>query len=235
MTASSKRPFPLLGPTSTSEPSIIRSNDWSAFRGLTALHDHWTLKEWAPSRSVYYWYLTFSNPVLAELASECQRRLGADGLDHVSLDGLHLTVLSIGDTDQVSDCTLTRLIDLARRRLAGVKSFDLSIGPLSGSRSAIRFSVTPWDPLLDLHRLLRECTVAARPNMQLAETSEFRPHLGIAYINKQQMANSLVDSVRQLRDLAPVPVRVDNVHLVELRRDGKQYVWRDHAVISLAI
>ncbi|WP_433203563.1 2'-5' RNA ligase family protein [Nocardia sp. CA-107356] len=235
MTAPSKRPFPLLRPTSTSEPSIIQSNDWSAFRGLNALHDHWTLKGWAPGRSGYYWYLTFSDPALADLASECQGQLGTDSLDPVSLDRLHLTLLSIGDADQVSDSTLTRLIDLVHRRLAGVKAFDLSVGPLAGSRSAIRFSVAPWDPLLDLHRSLRECTAAVRPNSQLTETSEFRPHLGIAYINKQQAANGLVGAVEQLRDLAPVPVRVDNVHLVELRRAGRQYVWRDHAVISLAI
>ncbi|WP_329407312.1 2'-5' RNA ligase family protein [Nocardia vinacea] len=234
MTVTSKLPFPPLRPTSTSEPGIIRSNDWSAFRELTELHDHWTLKGWAPGRSGFYWYLTFSDPTLADLASKCQVQLGTDTLDHVPLDSLHLTVLSIGNTDQVSNTELTRLTELTRQRLAGINSFDLTIGPLVGSRSAIRFSVAPWDPLLELHRSLRECTAAVRPSSQLTETSEFRPHLGIAYINVQQVANGLVAAVEQLRDLAPVTVRVEDVHIVELRRDGRQYVWRDHAVIPFA-
>ncbi|WP_433621914.1 2'-5' RNA ligase family protein [Nocardia sp. CA-120079] len=233
MTATSKRPFPPLRPTSTAEPSIIRRNDWSAFRELTELDDHWTLKGWASGRSGYYWYLTFSDPALADLASECQVQLGTDTLDPVPLNSLHLTLLSIGNTDQVPDAELARLTHLAHQQLAGFKSFDLSVGPLAGSRSAVRFSVAPWEPLLDLHRSLRECTLTIRPSSRLTETSEFRPHLGIAYINKQQTANGLVDAVRQLRELAPVTVRVDNVHLVELRRDGRKYVWRDQAVIPL--
>ncbi|WP_330250729.1 2'-5' RNA ligase family protein [Nocardia sp. NBC_00565] len=233
MSATSKRPFPPLPPASTSEAASIRSNDWSAFKELTSLEDHWTLKAWAPGRSGYYWYLTFDNPDLAALAGQCQKALADDDLDLMPTDGLHVTMMGVGNAQDVPDIELSRIVDATRERLSGFTPFDMSVGPLAGSRSAIRFSVAPWDPLLALHRALRAAASAFRPASRLPETSEFRPHLGIAYINRKQSPNELVSDVSALRHIPPVTVRVDKVDLVELRREGRRYRWHDRAVISL--
>lgn len=228
-----KRPFPLLQPASTSDASAIRDNDWTAFRQLHDLCDHWSLKSWAPGESSYYWYLTFDDPALNDLAERCQKSLADDGLDAVPLDGLHLTLLSVGRTQDVSAEQLAAIADAARARLSTFAPFDLDVGPLAGSRSALRFSVTPWDRLLELHHLLREATSTHRPSSRLAETAELRPHLGIGYINRPQNAAALIGDIAALRDLPPVTVRVSKVELVELRRDGRQYRWTDRAVIPL--
>ncbi|MGY2036644.1 2'-5' RNA ligase family protein [Nocardia gipuzkoensis] len=228
-----KRPFPLLQPASTSDPSAIRANDWTAFRQLGTLHDHWTLKSWEPGQSGYYWYLTFDDPALTDLAERCQKSLSDDGIDPVPLDALHMTLLSVGKVGDVSGEQLAGIVDAARARLAGVEPFDVEVGPLTGSRSALRFSVTPWDSLLKLHRTLREATATHRPTSRLAETTELRPHLGIGYINRPQNAAALIADVAALRDLPPVTVQVSKVDLVELRRDGRQYRWTDRAVLPL--
>ncbi|WP_330229322.1 2'-5' RNA ligase family protein [Nocardia sp. NBC_00508] len=228
-----KRPFPLFQPASTSDPVAIRDNDWTAFRQLGSLHDHWSLKSWAPGQSGFYWYLTFDDPALADLAEQCQKSLADDGIDPVPLDGLHLTLLSVGRTGDISDEQLAGVADAAHARLSAVAPFDLDVGPLTGSRSALRFSVTPWDTLLDLHRLLREATATQRSASRLTDTTELRPHLGIGYINRPQNAATIVADIAALRDLPPVTVHVNKVHLVELRRDGRQYRWTDRAVLSL--
>ncbi|WP_411999225.1 2'-5' RNA ligase family protein [Nocardia sp. CWNU-33] len=106
-----------------------------------------------------------------------------------------------------------------------MKPFDLSIGPLAGSRSAVRFSVTPWDELHGVHRRVREATAAYRPPGRLAQTAEFRPHVGIGYINRAQRAASLIEDIAILRNLPVVEVHIDAIHLVELRREGRQYRW----------
>ncbi|MGW4714529.1 2'-5' RNA ligase family protein [Nocardia sp. NPDC004260] len=227
------RPFPLRQPASTSDPSAIRSNDWTAFRQLGNLHDHWTLKSWVPGQSCYYWYLTFDDPALTDLAERCQKTLADDGIDPVPLDALHMTLLSVGKVGEVSDRELADITDAARSRLADIAPFDIVVGPLAGSRSALRFSVTPWDNLLRLHRSLREATAAHRPTSRLAETTEFRPHLGIGYLNRPRDSAALIADVAVLRELPPVTVRTSQVDLVELRRDGRQYRWTDRAVLPL--
>ncbi|MGQ4615257.1 2'-5' RNA ligase family protein [Nocardia sp. R7R-8] len=228
-----KRPFPLPQPASTSDPSAIRTNDWTAFRQLRNLHDHWTLKAWAPGQSGYYWYLTFDAPALTDLAEQCQKSLADDGIDPVPLDALHITLLSVGKVGDVSSEQLTGIADAARSRLADIAPFDVEIGPLTGSRSALRFSVTPWNNLLTLHRALRAATAVHRPTSRLAETTELRPHLGIGYINRPQDSAALIAEVAALRDLPPVTVSVSKIDLVELRRDGRQYRWTDRAALPL--
>ncbi|MGW0249927.1 2'-5' RNA ligase family protein [Nocardia goodfellowii] len=233
MTATSRRPFPLVGPGSTSDAGVIRENDWSAFEELSTVHDHWSLEQWESGQASYYWYLTFSEPGLVDLVAQCQARLAEEGFDPVPLDGLHMTLLNIGRVGEVSERELGGIADAGRRAAAAVQPFRLRVGPLTGSQSALRFSVTPWDQLLDLHRRLRSGTAEHRPSSGLAETSDFRPHLGIGYLNRDQGAGQLISDVGALRSLPAATVRVRELHLVELRRVDRAYRWSDCAVIPL--
>ncbi|WP_328390683.1 2'-5' RNA ligase family protein [Nocardia sp. NBC_00416] len=228
-----KHPFPLGRPSSTAEAAAIRANDWAAFRDLEFLSDHWTTKAWAPGRTGYYWYLTFHDPALADLTQQCQKRLEHDGIDLVPRDGLHVTLLGLGRADQVSDEQLAQITAEASARLSTLAPFELAVGPLTGSRSALRFSVTPWDPLLELHHMLRAATAGSQRARRLAETADFRPHLGIGYISRTLDVASVIGDVAALRALPPVTVRVDSVDLVELRREGRAYRWTDLAVLPL--
>lgn len=230
-----KRPFPPLCPASTADPDAIRNNDWIAFRQLDQLSDHWTIKPWPPGRTGYYWYLTFDDPNLTALARRCRNTLEYDGIDFVPDGGLHLTLLGLGNVDEMSDRQLERIIADARDRLAEFPVFDLAVGPLAGSRSALRFSVAPWCQLLELHRLLREVTAEHMPVRELDETRNFRPHLGIGYINKASHAATIIRGAEALRDLPPVTVGVTGVELVELRREGRVYRWTVRAGIRLGV
>jgi len=233
LSATSKSPFPALQPASISDSAAIRDNDWAAFRQLERVDDHWTLKPWEPGQSGFYWYLPFDDPGVAELAARCQKELTTNGIDPVPLDGLHLTLLKVGRSVNLSEAQLSTIVEAARRRLTTISPFDLDVGPLTGSRSALRFSVTPWSDLLDLHRALREATATARPHGALSETDQFRPHLGIGYINTPQSTSRLIDDVATLRDLPPVTVSVTEVRLVQLRREDRRYRWTDRAVVTL--
>ncbi|MFD3705168.1 2'-5' RNA ligase family protein [Nocardia sp. NPDC058658] len=228
-------PFPRLLPDSTSDPAAIARNDWNAFAEIEVLRDHWAVKQWAPGRTGYYWYLTFDDAELVELAAECQDALGADGVDLVPLDALHITLMGIGSTDDVVSGEIDGLISAARERLSDVKPFVLAVGPLSGSRSAIRFSVAPWDPLFDLHQLLSMCTSELLSNLSesaQAKSARFRPHLGIAYNNTDRAAAEVIDTVSRLRARS-VNVRVRRVELVVLRREGHAYRWDTRVILPL--
>ncbi|MFE1595228.1 2'-5' RNA ligase family protein [Nocardia sp. NPDC058705] len=229
-------PFPRLLPDSTSDPAAIARNDWNAFSEIEVLRDHWTVKRWAPGHTGYYWYLTFDDAELIDCVAECQDALGADGVDPVPLDALHVTLMGIGSTKDVVSDEIDRLISAARERLSDVMPFVLAVGPLSGSRSAVRFSVAPWDPLLDLHRLLSTCTSESLSNpteFVRAKSARFRPHLGIAYNNTDRKAAEVIDAVSRLRGIHRVNVRVSHVELVVLRREGRAYRWDTRAILAL--
>ncbi len=225
-------PFPRHLPDSTSDPEAVARNDWAAFNEVDFLRDHWTVKQWSPGRTGYYWYLTFDDSDLVELAADCQQALMVGGVDPVPLDALHITVLGVGSTETVTEDEVGALISCAREELSEVKPFDLSVGPLSGSRSAIRFSVAPWDPLLDLHRLLATCTADTLQSTAM-DVGRFRPHLGIAYNNTDRPAAEVLDAVAALRGHQRVGVRVNEVELVVLRREGPSYRWESRATIGL--
>ncbi|MBF6286596.1 2'-5' RNA ligase family protein [Nocardia cyriacigeorgica] len=176
--------------------------------------------------------MTFDEARLAALARKCQEFLGDDGLDPVPDDGLHITLLGIGDAADVSGRQLNEVVAAGEARLAGFEPFELLVGPPAGSRSAVRFSVAPWDPLLELHRRLFDSATRVLPGIKPGPT-HFRPHLGISYLNAPRPAGDLVERVAALHDLPPVPVGVDTVELVELRRDGRAYRWDTCAAISL--
>ncbi|MFE9786523.1 2'-5' RNA ligase family protein [Nocardia salmonicida] len=230
----SNGPFPRRLPDSTSDPEAIARNDWSAFSEIDVLRDHWTVKQWAPGRMGYYWYLTFDDADLIERAAECQQALAIGGVDPVPLDALHITMMGIGSTDDVAEGQIDGLISVAREHLSDVKPFDLAVGPLSGSRSAIRFSVAPWDPLLELHQLLSTCTEEVlRSVASPSSPARFRPHLGIAYNNIDRSAVEVIDAVAELRGVERVTVRVNQVEMVVLRREDSTYRWDTRAVLAL--
>jgi hypothetical protein len=127
-----------------------------------------------------------------------------------------------------------RVAGAAQRRCADLDPFRLEIGPLAGSRGALRFSVSPWSSLLAMHQELGEATAQALGSQPVMDTSRFRPHLSIAYANTRVPLAFLRTSVRELRKLAPITVSVSDVSLVELWRDGRTYRFSEVARVGFA-
>jgi hypothetical protein len=75
--------------------------------------------------------------------------------------------------------------------------------------------------------------VSLQPAHSPTPTSQFRPHLGIAYNNQRRDAAPVVEAVAALRDIPPVSVTVNQVKLVRLRRADHRYQWQECAAIAL--
>ncbi|WP_170160828.1 2'-5' RNA ligase family protein [Nocardia puris] len=225
--------FPPERPTSLTDAETIRTNDWQAFQRLPRLDDHWTRKVWEPDYAAYYWYLTFTDPALVRLVEQCRSRLDATHLNLVPAEGLHLTVVKVGAAEDITASEMEAVVATAAEQLAEVDAFSLDVGPLAGSPSAIRFSVTPWDRLVDLHARLTASLATVRPEFRPKPTSRFRPHLGIAYNKTPRDATPVIREIAALRDLPPATVLVDAVQLVRLWRTDHGYEWDECAVISL--
>ena len=211
-------------------PLVTRQeDDWRRFSSLTTMQNHWDRPDWTPGREAYYWYLTWDSQELRDLADRCQRSLALPYLDPVPLDALHMTLPKIAWSDQIEPDALDRLTNEAARLCAKLEPFTLTVGPLAGSSGAVRFSATPWEPVLELSRHL----VNASEGINGVGSAEFCPHVGIAYCNSTVPASPLVAMVQQLRQLPPVDLEVESVDLVRLRREGPTYRWLRVASIPL--
>ncbi|SFB59096.1 2'-5' RNA ligase [Amycolatopsis marina] len=215
--------FPAELPASLDDPEVIREHDWEAFCQLTYMENHWDRPGWTPGRRSYHWMLTFDGADdVQQLAKRCQAQLPATKLDPVPLDALHLTIGRIGFTDEVTKTSVRAIAKEAERSL-DLEPFVLGVGPLAGSSGAARFSVTPWSPLLDLHRQLTAATRTVLGERCSMETSKFRPHLSIAYANDRLPVSDLLPLYEELRTLPPITMSAWSAVLIEMRRDGHTY------------
>ncbi|MEV4505428.1 2'-5' RNA ligase family protein [Streptomyces klenkii] len=230
--ATDHRAFPVAPPATLDDPSVITRHDWEAFAALERVVSHWDRPGWENGRRAYYWLLTFpqATPLLSRVW-HCQSALHHLCMDAVPDDGLHVTMTRIGAVDDVTPHDLDRLVQAVHDR--ALTAFHLDAHPLAGSPGAVRFSLSPWTPLVRLHAALgASARQAGLPDGR--PTSGFRPHLGILYGNAERDARPVIDAVSALRALPPVPLSVDAVDLVELRREGAAYRWKTLHRVPLA-
>jgi len=213
---------------------VIIEHDWEAFSAVARMTDHWARPGWPDGGRVYYWMLTVADsPSLVSRARHCQSALAHLGMDPIPDDGLHVTMTRIGDTAHVPAAQIRHLAALAEQ--LPLAPFQVRAHPLTGSRGAVRFTLSPWTPLVRLHAALSDLGLQAGVPGGLP-TSAFRPHLGIQYSNRDQPAEPVIESVASLRSLEPVLLDITSVDLVELRRTcrpQRAYRWKVLHRVSL--
>ncbi|WP_436493201.1 2'-5' RNA ligase family protein [Actinokineospora sp. HUAS TT18] len=227
--------FPAELPSDLEDPYVIQEHDWQAYRAVDRMSNHWDRPGWTPGRRSYHWMLTFEDADdVRHLAKQCQSRIDSPVFDPVPLDALHLTMGRLAFTDQADRSEVDEVAEVARQRCQSLAAFDLTVGPLAGSRGALRFSVSPWTQVLALHRELANATNQVLGARATADTNYFRPHLSIAYANTEVPVPMLMPMFHELRGLAVVETSVSSVALVELRRDARAYRFDVLAVIALS-
>lgn len=215
--------FPPRPPADPDDPASILATDQAAFDRLTHLKTHWDRPGWKPGDRKIYWLATFEHHHrLAATTLAIQEQLRPLGLDPIAPADLHLTLVRVAPTNILSPQHLRRLAATASEH-AG-PGFTATAHPLTGSTGAIRYSVSPWTPFTALHAAL----TAANHALGLPggkATADFRPHLGVAYVPTSQPAAPVITAVTALRTTPPVPLTIDHIDLVELRRENHRYAW----------
>jgi 2'-5' RNA ligase len=197
--------------------------DWRRFSALPRMVNHWDRPGWDSGRSAYYWYLTFDSPALSMLTQKCQEQFDRLGLDLVETDWLHLSLIRLAWSDEISRDYAERAAEEANCQLQEISGFTLWVGPLAGSAGAIRFSVEPWEPIKTVRETLARLSPGAD---RIAVPKPFLPHISIAYNNHDRLARPVIDVAAEARLLPKVAVDVAEVALVEVRRVGRAYKWK---------
>lgn len=224
--------FPQDLPDDLDEPARIWEHDWSAFTALDHMDTHWRRPGWTPGRRSYHWMLTFDDDSadhvveVERYVEQIQRAVPAEGFDLVAAGSVHLTLGRIGFVDETPQAVALEVVAHAEGRGQRPSAFTLRLGPVSGSRGAVRLSVSPWTPLLTLHAFLAAATQDVLGRWCVMDTAAFRPHVGIAYANTRVPAPEIVSVLEPLRGLRGPQVRVRSVSLVELERVDRSYRHR---------
>lgn len=226
--------FPPGLPVDIEDAEILRAHDWQAFRQVDFMQNHWDRPGWSEGRRSYHWMLSFhDDSAVRGLAARCQSELVRSDFDPVPRDALHLTIGRVAFTDEVTLDTVDRLVEIASRECKKLAPFALDVGPLAGSRGALRFTVAPWLPLLELHRTLAQTTQDVFGDTGGMQTANFRPHVSIAYCNQTVQVPDLLPLVIPLRAISPVSTSVAAASLVELRREERTYRYDELARLDL--
>jgi 2'-5' RNA ligase len=211
-------------------------NDWREFRRLRRLADHWYWRPgWRPDRHYITWYVLFdADATLGDFVAEHQKHLDVSYLDLVPLDGLHMTVQGVAFADDITQDQVAEIGAHARHLCSSFSSFDLTVGPLAGYPSGVFLRASPWEPVRGLRdRLRRAIGNTIGPRRVPDEPRRFKPHVSVGYCNAEVPAAELIDRVERLREIPPITISIDAVHLIELRRDGHIYRWDIADVVPL--
>ncbi|WP_214402505.1 2'-5' RNA ligase family protein [Pseudonocardia lacus] len=188
------------------------------------LRDHWWPRPgWRPGRVVLTWHLTFAHATdLHALVRTYQRALAPlPGLHPVPPRWLHLTVQSIGFTDEVTDRDLRASTAAVTGAVAALPAFDLVFGLPEVHGEGIAIHPRPAEPVHDLLRTMREAlatvldhdAVHARPD----QTGRFRPHVGTAYAGADHPVAPYVEALAPV-DAPPVTVPITGISLIRQER-----------------
>ncbi|MEV0810918.1 2'-5' RNA ligase family protein [Micromonospora sp. NPDC050200] len=207
---------------------------WTAYQELPELTEHWYWRPgWRTDRQFYTWHLTFDHqPELHQLVTYLQSQLALPGLDLVPLDGLHLTMQGLGFTDEVSDKNLDAIVAEARERCVSLPPLELSLGPVDPDAEGIGLLIQPWDQVERLRTSIREAIGAVWRTVPEAAQG-FRPHVTIAYSGSAAPTGPIRDRLASLRHQPPAQVKINEVPLIALRREGRTYRWTTIATVPL--
>lgn len=229
-------PFPPKPPACQDDLASVSDNDWNAFLALGSMVNHWDRPERPPGRGSYHWMLALGNrESLAERVMQDQGSLSGPGLDPSPVHSIHMTLGRVGFIDELHPRAVEVLTRLAVTPLTQHRGFELQIGPLTGSRGALRYSVAPWTPLLRVHSTLSRITRMATGHAEDLETPSFRPHVSIAYSNRVQPVGEVVDRILPLRDRETFSMHISSVELVVLYRDDRSYHYETVGQFKLGI
>lgn len=209
----------------------VAAEELDRFRGIVQLRNHWA----RPQRPrTYYWYLTFEDcALLRDLINRCRSILNLPYYDPTPADDLHVTIDRAMPAEDVPPDKLHAIEAVARAACRSIRPFDVSIGAIGGTASAIGFRVVPDAPIRHLRDVVRNATLSVDPNAPVKDDSTFRPHMAIAYSNSDVSASQAFAEVEQLSRLRPVELTVKEVALVLLDRAQRSYSW--HAVSRIPL
>jgi 2'-5' RNA ligase len=205
------------------------------YEDAVELADHWWWRPgWQVGTRFYTWHVTVADlPQLADHVATYQKALRPFGfLDLIPRDWLHITIQGVGHTHAVTAAQRDGVVASVREQLAAVPAPTLAFGRPVLHREAVVLPPTTPGPFAVIRDAIRAGIESAYGQAEGNPTTEFRPHVSLAYVNAIADAapvRAALDAVQ----VEPVEVTISHVSLIELHRDNRMYEWTTMAAVPL--
>ncbi|MFF7953996.1 2'-5' RNA ligase family protein [Streptomyces griseorubiginosus] len=201
----------------------------------TSMRNHWWWRPgWREGRRFYTWHLTFEGQEdVHRLAAEYRSALEHLGpaLTLIPDQWLHCTMQGIGFVGEITEPSVTGIVDAARERLSGLSAFDIELGPALVDPEAVLIPLQPSTPIQQVRH-----TVRAAISQVLGDVPEnasgYYPHVSLAYSAQDGPAPPVAQAVGSVQT-RPARARVTSVQLIVIHRDNLMYEWETFATVPL--
>jgi 2'-5' RNA ligase len=198
--------------------------------------DHWWWRPGVrPSRRLYVWHILLEDqPDVLALARRCQALLAdVAGLDLVPAPWLHMTTQIVGFADEIGDDEVDTMYESAAKRLQRLEPVPVTLGRVLFHSEAVMLGIRPGRALDPVRESVRDAVAGTVRVHQLADASDWTPHVTLAYSNREAPAAPVIEAMRQ----APpaVDVKIREVSFVSQERVGRSYRWNRLATAPLGM
>jgi 2'-5' RNA ligase len=194
--------------------------------------NRWRDRPVLPSgRGQLYWHVLLGDyPQVRALATEAHRRL-ADfpGLEMTPERWLHMTVISVGLTDEIPLGQREAMVAEASRLLAQVRPVTVTLGRVLYHPEAIAVAARPAAAITPLLDAVQAATRAATRRDGVVAHRPWTPHVTVAYSSAVQPAAPIIAALG--RELPPSEVTIRTISLVD--QDGSEYLWNWHPIAEV--
>ena len=159
------------------------------------------------------------NPELAKLVLRWRDALSSVPVTLVEDQWLHVTLEAITDkpAGEISQAERNELAGAVQEALKNVPAYSGTAGSCLAYLSGAIVDISPAQPLLELHRILRHAVHSVRGSGSTAYQPS-KPHMSLGYATKTVNSDPIQ---RQLRKVDPnnAPLHLSEVQLVEISID----------------
>lgn len=188
-----------------------------------SVENHFTTNSWP--RGEVRWHLhVLPDDNVRDMVASHSDDLKSSGLLPIPPEWLHMTILQIGSTRQVTDAQAGDIVRMLGPVCAAMRVPRLVAGPaFSWSASAV-MQVSPEPDVRLLFDASREAVAKALGPKAPKPGAAFVPHISMAY-SSDYYNESKVISMLARRPVKPTPFRASSLHLVKQVQTPPYYKW----------
>jgi 2'-5' RNA ligase len=165
-------------------------------------------------------------PQVRALAETAQNRLARfDGLHMTPLHWLHMTVLVVGPSEEISPEQRADMLAEASRALSTIRPIKASLGQLFYHPEAVILGVRPGDALDPVFQAIEAATqkVTGRAGT-MTSGHTWIPHMTLCYSTAEQPAEPIISTLGT--ELPSCDITIRSVSLVDQRGAERSWNWK---------
>ncbi|WP_083983488.1 2'-5' RNA ligase family protein [Actinomadura hibisca] len=196
----------------------------------TQMINRWQNREEpSPGQGMVYWHILLGDQPEARNAAQVvqQRLVSSSGLHMPPLEWLHITILVVGPTGEITTDQQRDLLAEASVLLAELPPADVKLGRILYHPEAIAAEVQPVGPLSQIRKAVQTATLKVTGHEGHTEgPAQWIPHMTLAYSETEQPAEPLITALG--RELPTNEFAINAVTLVV--QQGPERLWDWHIV-----